>query len=260
VPRSFTCIQAQNKIFLIGGELSENEIRTVVANDCLVLNEQTFEVERRAPMKYGKCGHQLAHFHRRYDYKTKDYIYAVGSKYPDDTNRKTEVYDIAKNKWFEVGELKQGRHFHSMCIVESRYLFVIAGRDSQTEAHLDSFEKLDCYADLDKQKWEAIQLNNKDNSWTARDTIGSFTCGNDGEILIFGGDQGWISDCYSFNSKNNEIERQDCPLKKPEEFFRAKAVHYNEKVFVVGCLDKDVHVYTPKVKKWFLLEKWFVDW
>jgi hypothetical protein len=57
VPKGFTCIQAQNKIFLIGGELKENEIRTVVANDCLVLNEQTYEVERRAPMRYGKCGH-----------------------------------------------------------------------------------------------------------------------------------------------------------------------------------------------------------
>lgn len=50
-------------------------------------------------MKYGKCGHQLAHFHRRFEYQTKDYIYAVGSKYPDDTSKKCEVYDLAKNKW-----------------------------------------------------------------------------------------------------------------------------------------------------------------
>lgn len=107
-------------------------------------------------MRNGKCGHQLAHFHRRYDFKTKDYIYAVGSKYPDDTSRKCEVYDIAKNKWTEVGELKQGRHFHSMCIVENRYLFVIAGRDSQTEVPLESFERLDCYAELSQQKWEPL--------------------------------------------------------------------------------------------------------
>ena len=52
----------------------------------------------------------------------------------------------------------------------------------------------------------------------------------------------------------------ECSLKKPEEFFKSSPVHYNDKVFVVGCLDKDVHVFTPKVKKWFLLEKWFVDW
>ena len=65
LPKGFTFIQAQNKIFMIGGELKENEIRTVLANDTLVLNEQTYEVEKRAPMKYGKCGHQLAYFHKR---------------------------------------------------------------------------------------------------------------------------------------------------------------------------------------------------
>jgi hypothetical protein len=130
----------------------------------------------------------------------------VGSKYPDDTSRKAEVYDIAKNRWYEIGELYHGRHFHSMCIVDARYLYVMAGRDSQTETPLESFERLDCYADLDKQKFEQINLVNKDGSWTARDTIGSFTLG-DSEILVFGGDQGWISDCFSFNSKTNEIEK-----------------------------------------------------
>jgi len=144
-------------------------------------------VEVKAPMKYGKCGHQLAHFHRRFDYKTKDFIYAVGSKYPDDMARKTELYDIAKNKWYEVGELNQGRHFHSLCIVENRYLFAIAGRDSQTETPLDSIERLDCFADIDNQRWEKLNLVNKDNQWSPRDTIGSFVLG-EAEILIFGGD------------------------------------------------------------------------
>ncbi len=114
-------------------------------------------------MKWGKCGHQLAHFHRRLEYKTKDYIYAVGSKYPDETSKKCEVYDIAKNKWQEIGDLNHGRHFHSMCIVESRYLFVIAGRDSQTETPLDTFERLDCYQEVERQKWETLNLVSKDN-------------------------------------------------------------------------------------------------
>lgn len=114
-------------------------------------------------MKWGKCGHQLAHFHRRFEYKTKDYIYAVGSKYPDETSKKCEVYDIAKNKWQEIGDLNHGRHFHSMCIVESRYLFVIAGRDSQTETPLETFERLDCYQEVERQKWETLNLVSKDN-------------------------------------------------------------------------------------------------
>jgi hypothetical protein len=57
LPRWFTSIQAQSKIFLIGGEIKENEIRTVLSKECLLVNEQTFEVEKRAPMKYGSCGH-----------------------------------------------------------------------------------------------------------------------------------------------------------------------------------------------------------
>ena len=55
--------------------------------------------------------------------------------------------------------------------------------------------------------------------WSPRDTLGSFAL-NDSEILIFGGDYGWISDCFNFNTKTNEIHRMnECSLKKPEEFF-----------------------------------------
>jgi hypothetical protein len=36
--------------------------------------------------------------HRLFEYKTKEYIFACGSKYPDETFKKCEVYDIAKNK------------------------------------------------------------------------------------------------------------------------------------------------------------------
>lgn len=136
---------------------------------------------------------------------------------------------------------------------------MIGGRDSQNEQPLDSIERLDCSGDFINQKWEQIQFANRENNWSARDTMGCFPLNNE-EIFIFGGDYGWISDCFTFNTKTNEIERNECSLKKPEEFFRAQPVEYNKKVFVVGCIDKDVHVYLPKAKKWFLLDKWYVDW
>lgn len=96
-------------------------------------------------MKHGRCGHQLVHLHRRFEYKTKDYIYTVGNKYPDETAKKCEVFDLAKNKWSEIGDLNQGRHYQSMCIIEGRYLFVIGGRNSMSEQPLDSIERLDCF-------------------------------------------------------------------------------------------------------------------
>ena len=39
LPKDFTSIQIHNKVFCIGGEKKENEIRTVVATDCFVINE-----------------------------------------------------------------------------------------------------------------------------------------------------------------------------------------------------------------------------
>ena len=55
-----------------------------------------------------------------------------------------------------IGELNQSRHYHSICVLDNRYLYVIGGRDSQNEAPLDTIERLDGLADLEKQKWEPV--------------------------------------------------------------------------------------------------------
>ena len=78
--------------------------------------------------------------------------------------------------------------------------------------------------------------------------------------MIFGGDYGWISECFIYATKTCEITKCEFTLKRPEDFFRSQAVRYNDKVFAVGCLDKDVHVYSLKAKKWFILDRLYVDW
>jgi hypothetical protein len=83
---------------------------------------------------------------------------------------------------------------------------------------------------------------------------------NDSEIILFGGDFGWLSDCFLFDVRKSEISKMECALKKPEDFFQGQVVHYNDKFFAVGGLDKDLHVFSQKTKKWFLLERWYVDW
>lgn len=57
LPRDFNTILVLNKVFIVGGEKKENEIRNVLANDCFVLNEKTLEVEQKASMKNGRSGH-----------------------------------------------------------------------------------------------------------------------------------------------------------------------------------------------------------
>lgn len=78
-----------------------------------------------------------------------DFVYAIGSKHPDDLAKSCEVYDVARNKWTEIGDLTQGRHFHTSTLVENRYIYVIGGRDSCTENPLDSIERLDGFMPLD---------------------------------------------------------------------------------------------------------------
>lgn len=211
-------------------------------------------------MKVARAGHTLAHLHRKLDFQTKDLIYAIGSKYPDETAKKSEVYDVSKNKWETIGDLNQPRHFHTCSVLDGRYIYIAGGRDSLTETALDTIERLDGFQPVESQRWESIQLINKDGAWSPADTLGSFAI-NDSEIIVFGGDYGWISDCYVLHTKNNnEITKLDCALKKPEEFYRSQPVKYNDKIFVAGALDHDVHVYSIKAKKWFLMEKWFIDW
>lgn len=84
-------------------------------------------------MRYGRSGHQLAHLHKRFEYRTQDFLFAIGSKYPDETAKKCEVYEVAKNRWTEIAEMTQSRHYHSVCVLDGRYLYVIGGRDSQNE-------------------------------------------------------------------------------------------------------------------------------
>lgn len=146
----------------------------------------------------------MAHLQRRSEFKTQDFLFATGSKYPEEVSKKCEVYEVAKNKWTEIAELNTPRHLHSICVLDNRYLYVIGGRDSYKDQALDSFERFDGCGDFEKTKWQSITVANKEGLWMARDTVGSFPL-NESEILIFGGDYGWISDCFLLNTKAGEI-------------------------------------------------------
>jgi len=149
-------VQAQNKIFLVGGEKKESDSKCVFAHETFEVNEQTYNLVKRASMKTPRAGHTLAHLHKKLEFQTKDLIYAIGSKYPDESAAKCEVYDVSKNKWEPTGDLNQGRHFHSCCVMDQRYIYVSGGRDSVNETPLETIERLDAGQALESQKWEGL--------------------------------------------------------------------------------------------------------
>jgi hypothetical protein len=57
------------------------------------------------------------------------------------------------------------------------------------------------------------------------------------------------------------MTKLSCNLKKAEDFFYSQPVKYgDEKIFCLGSLDKDVHVYSIEKNQWFMLEKEYVGW
>jgi hypothetical protein len=250
--------------------LKEGEGKWNYSRQTFEVNEDTFTLIRRAEMNKARCYHALGYINKKSLNKTEDIVLATGSKYPEDSARTCEFYDVWKNEWKDLPELNVARHYHTVSVMsddnenQTTWVYVIGGRSSD-ESPLDSIERLnfDLARDAEESKahWELIDLKNTDNGWTARDTCGSFPISQE-EILIFGGDFGWLSDSFKFNVKTKTIEKlRDCSLKKPEEFYKGQCMQYSDdKVYSVGCLDKDVHVFSVKAKKWFMLEKAFIGW
>jgi hypothetical protein len=130
LPAEFSSVQAQGKIFLCGGEKKEGDARWSYAKECFVVNENTNEVDRKADMKYPRCAHALVHVQKKNENRTKDYIYALGSKYPDESGKKAEFYDIAADVWSEIAEMNTPRHYAATTVIDNRYIYIIGGRDS----------------------------------------------------------------------------------------------------------------------------------
>ena len=144
-------------------------------------------------------------------------IYVCGGRYPDDSSQQTEFYDVAKRKWTQIGNLQKGRYGHTLVALENRYLYAICGRESLSESLLDSIERVDTWLPASEQVWEPVPVHKKDQQWSARDTIGAFGISAK-EIVIFGGDQGWISDSFVLDCEKGEVVKEEFALKKPEEF------------------------------------------
>ena len=149
------------------------------------------------------------------------------------------------------------RFFHTSVVVDNCVLYVIGGCDAHNEKRtLDSIERLDFNDPI--FTWEEIEFKNINNAWTPRDTCGSLSINNN-EIVIFGGSHGWTCDSFIFNIENSEIVNSNKYLMKSEEFTFSHAVYATgNKVYIIGGLFKDIHIYYKE--KWFILDKDLIEW
>jgi hypothetical protein len=87
-------------------------------------------------MKYARHGHSccsLGEYH----------VVVTGSR--KDVDRapfRTEVYDTRYDKWTELDQIKQGRHYHSSCSFDCSSIYIFCGISNENKKYLNTIERL----------------------------------------------------------------------------------------------------------------------
>ena len=104
------------------------------------------------------------------------------------------MYNSDIDLWFEIADLNTGRHYHSSCAMNDRYVFVFCGIANQTRKYINTIEKFD---NQNRSKWTVINIQQKE--FPDRQGCGVVQRDNK-DILVFGGFSGkFLKDSYLFD-------------------------------------------------------------
>lgn len=71
-------------------------------------------------------------------------MYALGSRKDIENSAKSvEVYNISLDLWYEIAPLNEGRHYHSACVFEEKFVYVFCGISNETKKYINSIERYD---------------------------------------------------------------------------------------------------------------------
>lgn len=147
-------------------------------------------------MKYPRHGHSCCSF-------GENLIVVTGSRKDiDKAPFRTELFNSTTNKWIELAQFNNGRHYHSSCSFQQKFIYIFCGISNETKKYLNTIERLEFnQADITasmKFKWNLLAVQ---NIALLNPRQGSGVCQvNDNEILIVGGFHGQFSnETFFFN-------------------------------------------------------------
>ena len=213
LPHNFQLVQvgSQPLVFLVGGgdfapdpiPASMYMMRQLIWNPA---DNSSFNLEQKAKMTFPRHGHAVTAF-------ADQYVVVTGSR--KDTNTaadKVELYDINKNQWTKLANMRYGRHYHSSCEFNSEYVFVFCGIQNQNKKYFNYIERLNVKASLNNFNvaWEVINCTDpaKTKAVSIPPRQGNGACQqDDNTIVILGGFGGkFFSDCWDFNPNQNTLK------------------------------------------------------
>jgi hypothetical protein len=117
------------------------------------------------------------------------------------------MYNSDIDLWFEMPNLNVGRHYHSSCQFNERFVYIFCGIANKTRKYINSFE---VYDHQTKKAWQIIDLNTK--QFPDRQGAGAIQK-DETNILVFGGFSGkFLKDSFLLNTQTNQLTRTaPCP-------------------------------------------------
>mmetsp|Transcript_2630 Transcript_2630/g.1854 ORF Transcript_2630/g.1854 Transcript_2630/m.1854 type:complete len:99 (+) Transcript_2630:701-997(+) len=88
-------------------------------------------------MKYPRHGHSCCSV-------GENYVVVTGSR--KDTSQalvRTEAYNTDTDTWYELGNINQGRHYHSSCSFNNSFVYIFCGISKESKKYLNSIERLE---------------------------------------------------------------------------------------------------------------------
>lgn len=183
------------QLYLVGGGDHQKDEDSLYSLHEITYNDNNYTLTKRDSMKHPRHGHSAIWFGEKF-------IVVTGSrKEKNESQIKCEMYNTDIDLWFEMPDLKVGRHYHSSCTFNDRFIYVFCGIANKTRKYVNSIE----FYDHQKKNggWSEISINNK--LFPDRQGCGVIQRDNQ-NILIFGGFSGkFLRDSYLFNVNSNEL-------------------------------------------------------
>lgn len=120
-PHNFQAVNSPDgRLFLIGGgDYKEDKKELYECHELMPNN--AFNMVKRADMNHPRHGHCAIWFGEKF-------VVVTGSrKEKNKSEVKCEMYNADIDVWWELPDLNVGRHYHSSCAFNERYVYVFCG-------------------------------------------------------------------------------------------------------------------------------------
>lgn len=98
-------------------------------------------------MQYARHGHSLCTI-------SDQYILVTGSrKEVSNASHKVELYDANNDEWMELSDINTGRHYHSSCNFDNKFIYLFGGIKNADKKYVNSIEMLPFSMGNFKNRW-----------------------------------------------------------------------------------------------------------